>query len=379
MKKLLTLSVLVSMFVSGTALADVLPEGKKSVTVCAYFNNTASVLDEMAIFAYEYAPDGSFVSRSSLIANECLSKAYKFNTIKVYGLTAEHALETADHDPYVPEEDLEAYPTNIELEIGEILVDANSNVERIENEYTIAELDLVNKMLLVTPIQTKKYFNNETDPEITVGSVTSISGNVEEDLEDAFTDVDATNKYYTAVKYLKDEGIIGGYEDGSYKPENTINRAEFTKIIMGAVSTSEELQNCAANYTMVEDYNVSLFTDVNFEMVGGNEPVWYFDYVCMAKLNEVIQGYDDGSFKPAQDINFVEAAKIITKAMGYQMMTDTDPWYKGYVMELENHNAIPTTIAGFDHKITRGEMAEIAYRLRAEVTNLTSLTYEGLE
>ena len=376
MKKLLTLSVLVSMFISGTALADVLPEGTKAVPVCAYFNNTDSVLDEMAIFAYEYAPDGSFVSRSSLIANECLAKAYKFNTITVYGLTAAHALETADHDPYVPEEDSEAYPTNIQLEIGTLFVDSDSNVESVSNEYTIVELDVEAGVLVIEPVKTTKYFTDETDPEVTEGIVTTLEEGI--GLEDAFTDVGANDKYYDAIKYLKDEGIIGGYADGSYKPNSTINRAEFTKIIMGSVSTSEELQNCAANYTMVTDYNVTLFTDVNFEMVGGNEPVWYFDYVCMAKLNEVIQGYEDGSFKPAQDINFVEAAKIITKAMGYQMDAETTPWYMGYVTELETRNAIPTAIAGFDHKITRGEMAEIAYRLRAEVTNLESLTYEDL-
>lgn len=377
MKKLLTLSVLVSMFISGTALADILPEGTKTVPVCAYFNNTADFLDDISIYGYETAPGGEKVDFSQFIANECFTKSYKFNTYGVYAVTVEHA-DTLDLETYDPTTDEEAYPTNISPEIGELTVDDTSNIESVSNEYTIIELDLEEGVLVIEPVLTTTYYNDETEPLITEGEVKSLSEE-EISVEDAFTDVGANDTYYTAVKYLKDEGIIGGYADGSYKPESPINRAEFTKIIMGAVAEADAIAACNDNYVEEGNYMVTLFTDVTFEMVGGNEPVWYYDYVCMAKLNGVIGGYPDGSFKPAQDINFVEASKIVTEAMGYQMMTDTDPWYMGYVMELENHNAIPTSITGFDHKITRGEMAEMIYRLRAEVTNLPSLTYEGLE
>ncbi|MBN1494604.1 S-layer homology domain-containing protein [Candidatus Peregrinibacteria bacterium] len=379
MKKLLSLGLVVSMLFASTAYADILPEGKKAVPVCAYFNNTESMLDTMAIYGYETAPDDSMVSISSFVSNECFTKAYKFNTYKVFGLTAEHAVEVAQLDPYDPSTDDEAYPTNIELELGEILVDEDSNVDRIENEYTIVELDLENEMLLVIPVKTTKYFTDETEPEVTEGMVTAVSGASEEEpAEDVFTDVDTTNKYYTALKFLKDEGIIEGYPDGSFKPESTINRAEFTKIIMGAVATQEALTTCAENYTVANDYNVTLFTDVVFAMVGGNEPPWYFDYVCVAKFNAVISGYPDGSFKPEQTINFAEASKIIVNAMGEQT-PELTPWYMSYVKELEDKNAIPTSILSFGQYLTRGEMAEIAYRLKAEVTNLPSMTYEGLE
>ena len=113
-------------------------------------------------------------------------------------------------------------------------------------------------------------------------------------------------------------------------------------------------------------------------MVGGNAPEWYFDYVCVAKHENIIGGYPDGSFKPAQEINFVEAAKIIGLAMGLRSET-TDPWYKGYVDVLAAKNAIPVSITMFDQKITRGEMSEMIYRLRSEVTNLSSHTYSDLK
>lgn len=377
MKKLLTLSVLVSMFISGTALADILPEGQKVIPVCAYFNNTADFLDTLSIYGYETGPDGEKTDFSQYIANECFHTSYKFNQFGVYAVTVEHAA-TLDLDTYDPTTDPEAYPNNIAPEIGDKYVIDTDPIESIANEYTIIGLDEETHTLIIEPVQATEYFNDGADPAVTTGSVISVSGEEEIGLEDAFSDVGANNKYYDAVKYLKDQGIIEGYPDGSYKPNNTINRAEFTKIVVGSTSTETAIAACNENYVEVGNVTVTLFSDVTFTMVGGNAPEWYYDFVCMAKLGGIVQGYPDGSFKPAQDINFVEAAKIITEAMGYQMMTDTEPWYMGYVKELENHNAIPTTITSFDHKITRGEMAEIIYRLKANVTDQESLTYEDL-
>ena len=368
------------MLMASTAFADVLPEGTKVVPICAYFNNTASVLDTMAVYGYETAPGGAKVDFSSFIANECFTTSYKFNSYKVYGVTAAHALTISNFDTYNPSTDQEAYLTNIELEIGERIVDDASTIERIENEYHIISLDTEAGRLMIEPVRTKIYMTGVTEPEITEGSITIPGYDTEEPAEDVFNDVTSTNKYYDALKYLKDNGIVGGYEDGSFKPENTINRAEFTKIVVGSIITSpDELTNCEAHYASQSSYMLTLFTDVEFAMVGGNIPPWYFDYVCVAKLNGIISGYDDGSFKPDDKINFAEASKIVTEAMGYQMLTDTTPWYMGYIKELANRNAIPTSITSFGQYITRGEMAEIMYRLKAEVTNLDSKTYEELK
>jgi len=232
--------------------------------------------------------------------------------------------------------------------------------------------------LIIEPVKTITYFvGGAKQPETTVGQITPI---VETPTlyEDVFTDVDSNNKYYTALKYLKDNGVVIGYSDGSFKPDKKINRAEFTKIIIGANTTQEALTNCAANYTKVGDYNVTLFTDVVFAMVAGNEPSWFFDYVCVAKFNGIVKGYDDGSFKPDQNIKFVEASKIIVKVMGSQT-PELVPWFMSYIKELAGKNAIPTSITTFSQELTRGEMAEIAYRLRANITNLPSKTYEELQ
>ncbi|MFA4891550.1 MAG: hypothetical protein WC604_04380, partial [Candidatus Gracilibacteria bacterium] len=52
-----------------------------------------------------------------------------------------------------------------------------------------------------------------------------------------------------------------------------------------------------------------------------------------------------------------------------------DPWYKNYVTVLSENGAIPTSISGFGANLTRGEMAEIIYRLEADVKDKPSSTY----
>ena len=88
MRKIFLTGFVFALMFGSTAFADILPPGQRAVDVCAYFTNTASVLNTMAIIGFETAPDGTKVDLSSFIANECFKPGYKFNTYRVYGLTA---------------------------------------------------------------------------------------------------------------------------------------------------------------------------------------------------------------------------------------------------------------------------------------------------
>ena len=55
-----------------------------------------------------------------------------------------------------------------------------------------------------------------------------------------FTDVTTGHDNYVAIKYLKENELIEGYEDGSFKPLKKINRAEALKIITGALSKEKK-------------------------------------------------------------------------------------------------------------------------------------------
>jgi hypothetical protein len=163
-----------------------------------------------------------------------------------------------------------------------------------------------------------------------------------------FSDVtDAEDPYFEAISYVEAEGIVQGYPDGTYKPKKVINRAEFTKIIIEATVPAQEITG------------ESCFPDVNTE--------WFAPYVCTASRMGIVQGYPDGEFKPAENINFVEAAKIIAEAFEASADSTKEPWYQDYVNFLSSNNAIPEEISTLDLKITRGQMAEIAYRIHGEV------------
>jgi len=176
-----------------------------------------------------------------------------------------------------------------------------------------------------------------------------------------FSDVTPYYQFYEAVSYVETKGIVSGHPDGTFKPSDPIDRAAFTKIIVEAQFTDEEIESCGS----------ADFSDIE-------EGVWFDKYVCVAQKNNVIDGYPDGTFRAANEINLVEAAKIIAEAFGHQVQEDA-VWYKPYVMVLEQENAIPTTFIGFDQNVTRGEMAAMVYRLHAGVTTEESTTYAYLE
>ena len=76
---------------------------------------------------------------------------------------------------------------------------------------------------------------------------------------------------------------------------------------------------------------------------------------------------------------FVEAAKISTRVFALDVATETGDWYRPYVERLDELNAIPTTVSRFAQELTRGEMAEIVYRLKTDDRTKTSMSYGDLK
>ncbi len=169
---------------------------------------------------------------------------------------------------------------------------------------------------------------------------------------DHLTDIN-NHKYETAITYLFENKIISGYPDGTFKPDNTINRAEFLKMILNSAYSEKEIGSF--NYC---------FTDVKNE--------WFSPFVCFAFRQKIVEGYSDGNFKPGNEISFVEAAKILVNTQKIPQEPDPEIWYYGYVKALEENNYIPKSIISLDKKITRGEMSEMLYRILEEKHDLSS-------
>ncbi len=188
---------------------------------------------------------------------------------------------------------------------------------------------------------------------LTQGSLRSGNANVFV----SFGDVPSTHPNSAAIQYVQTQQIVEGYPDGSFRPDDLMNRAEFTKIITEA-------------YYPGQAAGSGCFPDVGTE--------WFAKYVCFDKAHSIIAGYPDGKFRPADTINFAEIAKILVNVKGLLVTQDLNFWYKPYVEKLAELHAIPSSITSFAQKVTRGEMAEMVYRLRAGVTNQPSKTYEQL-
>jgi|GEM_PF-3213684 len=183
----------------------------------------------------------------------------------------------------------------------------------------------------------------------------------------SFTDISDSHPNAQAIRYVLQQGIVSGYPDGTFKPNNVINRAEFTKIVTLYKFGREMVDMCGSRMQ---------FTDVL-------RGVWYEKYVCRARDSHLIEGYPDSTFRPANYINFAEAAKIIVLAEVFNdpdndFSQAIDPWYERYVRYLTERNAIPISINSLDKNITRSEMAEIIFRLKTKNTNLDSVTYNQL-
>ena len=208
----------------------------------------------------------------------------------------------------------------------------------------------------------------------------------EVDTSRSFSDVPATHANAEAIAYVKAEGIVSGYADGTFRPDQTINRAEFLKIVLEAQATGytgdgpspSPSMNCFFHGGSKEDFRQEFgkFNDVEFTS-------WYAPYFCSGIRSGIVRGYPDQTFRPAQTINFVEAAKIIVTTDAYfggslTVSRQGNTWYEGYVRALAERKAIPLSITSFGQVITRGEMAEMVWRLKVGMIDKPSRTYEQL-
>lgn len=167
--------------------------------------------------------------------------------------------------------------------------------------------------------------------------------NIDIDIEEAFVEDIKNSAYSDAILYLKSNNMVSGYPDGTYRPTNNINRAEFTKIIIGAINEEPTGNSC-------------------FPDIAGQ---WFAPYVCAAKWNNILSGYPDGTFRPANNINVAEALKITLEAFGKDIQEPSadEEWYMPYLAYAKINGLYLDTFISINKNITREEMAELIYRV----------------
>lgn len=116
-----------------------------------------------------------------------------------------------------------------------------------------------------------------------------------------FSDVPADAWYAGYVKYLSNYGIVFGYEDGTFRPENPVSRAEFTAM---SVRFFEDYGD--GNPEIVEMY--ADFTDVS-------EGYWAAEYIYNASVYGWVYGYGDGTFHADDNITRAEVVTLVNRML----------------------------------------------------------------
>jgi hypothetical protein len=185
----------------------------------------------------------------------------------------------------------------------------------------------------------------------------------------AFTDVDENTEYVEAIGYLAERGIVSGFGDGRFGPEETLTRAELLKILLEAD----------------EDFDVNSFDGELdcFADVFGYE--WYAPYVCYAKSVGVVEGFGDGSFKANEEVALAGGAKMIVGILQEKYVTlkpfagyNDLEWYFKYIARLTELQLLPENFDDLDQHIRRAEFAEMVKRLMKSEFGLPSLQLEDL-
>lgn len=180
-----------------------------------------------------------------------------------------------------------------------------------------------------------------------------------------FSDLPEDHFAHDAVMYLRSEGIISGYDDGTFRPEAPVNRAEALKIIVAPLVTEEQLEQAKAAQTVYSD-------------VGNDD--WYKPYVELARIAGIVDGPPEKErFNGGNPVIKVEFMKMAQEAFGADPTTsfseiklplsadvsNPDEWYYPYMRYAITSSM--TMISGEGtltpgKQLTRGETAVLLYR-----------------
>ena len=117
----------------------------------------------------------------------------------------------------------------------------------------------------------------------------------------AYTDVAEGTKVSEAVDVLSNLNILTGFEDGTFKPEETVTRAQMAAIICRTLGYEDQAKSSMGS---------TVFNDVAADH-------WAAGYINVAQSLQIINGYGDGNFGPEDQVTYEQAVKMIVVALGY--------------------------------------------------------------
>lgn len=110
-----------------------------------------------------------------------------------------------------------------------------------------------------------------------------------------FSDVQSGAWYAPAVNSLAEMKVLGGYADGTFRPMNSVTRAEYVRIL-AVLSGRQPNESC-------------YYTDVSYDH-------WAYNEICLAAQCGWMKGYEDYSFHPDAPITRAEAVTALNRYLG---------------------------------------------------------------
>lgn len=180
--------------------------------------------------------------------------------------------------------------------------------------------------------------------------------------ENPFGDLTATHPNIEEIITLYYEGILNGYPDGTFQPDNKVNRAEFAKMLVEAARLdytefeAAQLANCFGDVKDLPDH-------------------WFAPSVCVSKQAGWVKGYEGEVYGPGKNINRAEALKIILSAFEFDIPENEDidempysdvalegQWYLS-VAEAAKEEGLISAEGAFEasREVTRGEIAQMLF------------------
>ncbi|WP_028612850.1 S-layer homology domain-containing protein [Paenibacillus harenae] len=176
--------------------------------------------------------------------------------------------------------------------------------------YTVPPADQV---ITVQQLEKDPELVTEFGEESLIGRFAAAMAPVEE--QPPFADVSEDHWANGPIMVLRDSGIVNGYANNEFKPNQSITRSEFITMTVKALGLEPEKKNLT-------------FTDKN------QIPAWSEEYWQTAVQAGIINGYEDGTLKPNQKISRAEMIAILIRGLD-------EPLQNGYKLNYKDTKEIP--------------------------------------
>lgn len=159
-----------------------------------------------------------------------------------------------------------------------------------------------------------------------------------------FSDVADDAAYAEAVNVGVALGLFTGYEDGTFQPEGNITRAEFAAMVVRALNQENQAKSAATAS--------AVFPDVAADH-------WANGYINVASKRGIVNGYEDGTFRPENNVTFEEAVKMLVVAIGHEPEVGAAGYPLGYLSVADDYDITDDAMGVVGEAATRGLVAQL--------------------